>query len=201
MTQGRWLVPALVLILLGQACAARRNAVVLLADPDGKVGQVKVSNAAGSQDLSRDREATMVASGERPPGQPFIMDEKEIKAVFGSALEAQPSPPVRFLLYFLADSAELTDESRLLLGRILEAVSERRSVDIGVIGHTDTAGDKEYNYKLSLRRAQAVGNMLVSRGVDPGLLEITSHGEENPLVKTGDNAVEPRNRLVEVIVR
>ncbi len=30
MTQGRWLVPALVLILLGQACAARRNAVVLL---------------------------------------------------------------------------------------------------------------------------------------------------------------------------
>ena len=47
----------------------------------------------------------------------------------------------------------------------------------------------------------AVGALLAAEGIDPGALEITSHGEANPLVPTGDNVSEPRNRRVEVTVR
>lgn len=42
---------------------------------------------------------------------------------------------------------------------------------------------------------------LAAGGGGPGALEITSHGEANPLVPTGDNVSEPRNRRVEVTVR
>jgi outer membrane protein OmpA-like peptidoglycan-associated protein len=70
-----------------------------------------------------------------------------------------------------------------------------------VVGHTDTVGDKLYNYKLSLKRARALASLLVSKGVDRSILEITSHGKDNPLVPTGDQVSEPRNRRVEVTVR
>ena len=74
-------------------------------------------------------------------------------------------------------------------------------MDTSVVGHTDTAGSKEYNYRLSRRRAEAIARLLVAGGVAPDLLEITSHGKDNPVVPTGDNVSEPRNRRVEVTIR
>jgi outer membrane protein OmpA-like peptidoglycan-associated protein len=37
--------------------------------------------------------------------------------------------------------------------------------------------------------------------VDPSIIDITSHGKDNPLIPTGDQVAEPRNRRVEVTVR
>jgi outer membrane protein OmpA-like peptidoglycan-associated protein len=62
-------------------------------------------------------------------------------------------------------------------------------------------GTRRYNYLLSLERAQAVASFLIAERVDPSLLAIDSHGEDNPLVPTGDEVSEPRNRRVEVTVR
>jgi outer membrane protein OmpA-like peptidoglycan-associated protein len=72
---------------------------------------------------------------------------------------------------------------------------------VGVIGHTDTLGDKLYNLNLSMRRAAAVRDLLVQNGVPAKHMETTSHGEKNLLIKTGDNVGEPKNRRVEVVVR
>jgi outer membrane protein OmpA-like peptidoglycan-associated protein len=66
--------------------------------------------------------------------------------------------------------------------------------------HTDTTGDRGYNYQLSLVRARKVAGLLASQGIDPNILEIESHGEDNLLVKTGDEVGEPRNRRVEITV-
>ena len=54
---------------------------------------------------------------------------------------------------------------------------------------------------VGLRRAQAVAALLTKEGIDPSILEITSHGKDNPLVPTADQVFEPRNRRVEVTVR
>jgi outer membrane protein OmpA-like peptidoglycan-associated protein len=108
---------------------------------------------------------------------------------------------VHFNLYFEADSTDLTAASRADLARILDAIRERASVDTSVTGHTDTAGEPKRNYELGLRRAMAVGALLAAAGVDPGLLDIGSHGEANLLVPTADGVAEPRNRRVEVTVR
>jgi outer membrane protein OmpA-like peptidoglycan-associated protein len=43
--------------------------------------------------------------------------------------------------------------------------------------------------------------VLLQEGIAPALLEVTSHGEANPLVPTADEVPEPRNRRVEVMVR
>ncbi len=177
------------------------NAVVLLPDADGKVGRVIVSNRAGSRTLDRAGDATRIRDAGSAPTAPATMGAAELEATFGAALAAQPTPPRHFLLYFEQGSTELTGVSRAEFPAIIATVREYASVDTSVVGHSDTAGDARTNMALSLRRAMAVGALLVAEGLDPGALDITSHGEVNPLVPTGDNVSEPRNRRVEVTVR
>jgi outer membrane protein OmpA-like peptidoglycan-associated protein len=129
------------------------------------------------------------------------MTEKEVQALAGPALAALPKPPEQYILYFKHDSTELTRESKVLLRKLIRSIRERPPVDISVVGHSDTVGGKTYNYQLSLKRARAVAALLTAEGMNPSALEITSHGENNPLIPTGDQVSEPRNRRVEVTVR
>ncbi|MBP2683752.1 MAG: OmpA/MotB domain protein [Deltaproteobacteria bacterium] len=129
------------------------------------------------------------------------MSGQEVQAIAGPALAALPKPPARFILYFYHDSVELTTKSEALLQKVLVTIRDRAPVDVSVVGHTDTVGKKEYNYDLSMKRARAVASILLANGVDPSVLDITSHGKDNPLVPTGDQVPEPRNRRVEITVR
>ncbi len=190
----------LALLLLLSGCA-KKTMVVLLPDPEGKVGHVTVSTDVGSLDITKAREATVVKGREYEPAPPKILSEDEIKAQFSSALEALPVQPVHFILYFKGDSTGLTADSRNTLPTILASIHNRRSQDISVIGHTDTAGSRQYNLQLSRKRASAIKKILIQKGIDSAYIKSTSHGEENPLIKTGDNVHEPRNRRVEVVVR
>ncbi|MFH1036033.1 MAG: OmpA family protein [Pseudomonadota bacterium] len=194
-----WL--GLVLILLALAACAPGNVVVLMPDPDGKVGKVTVSNQAGSQTLESPGQATFIKDAKTSPEPPVVMDAGEIQRRFGEALAARPSPPVSFVLYFLPNSSELVGPSRALLPQIVSAIKDRGSVDISVVGHSDTTGADAYNLRLSRQRAMAVADLLTASGVNSQTLEITSHGKRRLLIPTGDNVDEPRNRRVEVTVR
>jgi len=196
------------LLLLAAACATApkppppppRDIIVLLPDDQGKTGAIVVSSAGVERRLDRPGETVSVESGS-PPGLPTVMSGQEVRAIAGPALAALPKPPARFILYFKHDSVDLTPESRALLKKVLETVRDRAPVDVSVVGHTDTVGEKGYNYALSMKRAKAVASILIGKGVDPSVLDITSHGKDNPLVPTGDQVTEPRNRRVEITVR
>jgi outer membrane protein OmpA-like peptidoglycan-associated protein len=204
----RSLVLPLVLLLLATACAtspkppppASRDVIVLLQDDQGKTGAIVVSSAGIERHLDRPGQTVTVEAGS-PPGLPTVMPGEEVLAIAGPALAALPKPPARFILYFEHDSVSLTAESRAILKNVLVTIRDRAPVDISVVGHTDTVGKKEYNYALSLKRAKAVASILLRKGIDPSVLDITSHGKDNPLVPTGDQVPEPRNRRVEITVR
>jgi outer membrane protein OmpA-like peptidoglycan-associated protein len=96
----------------------------------------------------------------------------------------------------------LTDESTALTHELVQAIQKRVvTPDVVISGHTDTVGEMDYNYKLSLERAEVVYKILVAQGVAPANIIVTSHGEGNLLVKTGDNVEEPKNRRVEVVIK
>jgi outer membrane protein OmpA-like peptidoglycan-associated protein len=195
-------------LLLAAACAtppkplppASRDIIVLLPDDQGKTGAIVVTSAGVERRLDRPGQTVTVEAGS-PPGLPTVIPGQEVQAIAGPALAALPKPPARFILYFEHDSADLTVESRALLPKVLRTIRARAPVDISVVGHTDTVGEKEYNYALSLKRARAVASILLGQGVDPSTLDITSHGKDNPLIPTGDQVPEPRNRRVEITVR
>lgn len=175
--------------------------VVLLPDPgDAAVGRAVVSNNVGAVDLAAARESTTASPG-RAPAAVTVLSEVDVNRLFGDTLAALPQTPAQFVLYFQFQTDELTEESRAVLPGVLDAVSSRPFPDVSVIGHTDTTGTADSNAELGLRRAGMIRNLLVAAGVSADIIEVSSHGEADPLVKTADGVLEPRNRRVEVTVR
>lgn len=189
------------LLLLLSACASQKTMVVLVPDPGGKTGAVTVTNPVCDVKLTTANQSTTISGAQSAPGAPVILPQAEIDRVFARALQAEPKAPIHFILYFISNSNELRQDSFESLPTVFAAIAERKSIDMTIVGHTDSVGSKEHNYTLSKRRAEAVAALLVSRGVQAEHLKSTSHGEENPLVPTADNVDEPRNRRVEVVVR
>lgn len=191
---------AVLLFSMLSACAPKTT-VVLVADPEGKVGAVRVANDAGEVTMTKERESTNVSGRQREPGTVEIISEEQVQNKFAEALAIQPKRPVHFVLYFLSGSVDLTVSSSNSIVTIVKAIRDNRSTDISSIGHSDTAGDDAYNLRLSQQRAEEVARLLIEAGVERDRIEVTSHGESNPIVKTGDNVAEELNRRVEVVVR
>jgi outer membrane protein OmpA-like peptidoglycan-associated protein len=105
------------------------------------------------------------------------------------------------LFYFLNDSTELTAESKSHIPEVLSLINKREFYEISIIGHTDTTGSDEYNMRLSSARAESVRETLLSGGLRSDRIELRYHGKRDPIIPTGDNVREPRNRRVEVIVK
>jgi outer membrane protein OmpA-like peptidoglycan-associated protein len=189
-------------LLLFSSCASTsKNTVVLQPDPDGKTGELVVSNRGGSQVLTQPGQATQIVDATAAPSTPTRAEDDQIAKTFGPALAALPEPPVRYVLYFQSASTTLTADSQKLVAEILANVKARQSTDLSIVGHSDRKGPRQLNYRLALDRALAVKSLLISKGVDPSIIEAESHGEDNPLIKTEDEVAEPRNRRVEVTVR
>ena len=80
-------------------------------------------------------------------------------------------------------------------------MAQRPVPDVVVVGHTDTMGTPTANYELGMKRAMTVRALLVEAGLDPALIEVSSLGEADLMVKTPDDTPEPRNRRVDITVR
>jgi outer membrane protein OmpA-like peptidoglycan-associated protein len=194
---------------LAAGCGPRRvrtgpqgpDLVVLLPDQtDGAVGRASVTTPTGSVELAAARASVSVAPN-RPMPPVTVMSEADVQRLFGDVIAALPMAPEQFTLHFLFESDSLTDESRALLPRILQAARTHPFPDVAVIGHTDTTGSATGNYDLGLRRANSIRSRLIDAGIERGLIDVTSHGEADLLVKTADEVADPRNRRVEITIR
>ncbi|MEW6331236.1 MAG: OmpA family protein [Pseudomonadota bacterium] len=69
---------------------------------------------------------------------------------------------------------------------------------IQVTGYTDSIGSEEYNRNLSMRRAQAAKDYLVSNGVAENRIVLSGMGESNPIASNDTAEGRAQNRRVEV---
>ncbi len=188
-------------ILLSLAACAGNNRFVLLEEEDGSVGSIVIENEGGSQVIDAPLQVTQVTSATAAPSEPEAISEQEVEETWGATIEANPLQPKTFILYFIVGSNRLTNESQAQLPEILEAIKEFPAAEVAVVGHTDRTGTARRNAQLALQRAEAIRDLLIAEGLDPALIEVDSHGEDNPLIATDDDVPEPRNRRVEVTVR
>ncbi|MHB8987475.1 MAG: OmpA family protein [Desulfobulbia bacterium] len=99
-----------------------------------------------------------------------------------------PTPAPRFQKYTLSvtelfafDSAEL-QKSQPKLDEIANVLMDDSTIDdVLIVGYTDRIGSETYNQKLSERRAQAIKNYLVGRGVKAERLKAIGKGESSPI--------------------
>ena len=100
------------------------------------------------------------------------------------------------------DKAVLKESGRQELAKLDQLIkSKGLSVkDIDLIGHTDSMGTEAYNQKLSERRAQAVYQYLVSRGIDGSIIDVMGRGELDPVASNETEAGRALNRRVDIHV-
>lgn len=113
---------------------------------------------------------------------------------------AEPMAPedAVYLVFFNWDESLLGSGALNVLDAVAAEVAKNTPAQINVIGHADTSGPLDYNQKLALKRANAVRDALIQRGVDASLLMVDSRGESELLVDTPDNVREPANRRVNI---
>jgi len=185
-------------LVLGGCATPSQDLVVLLPDKEGKVGTVVVQGQKGAV-LN-----TAFASARTAPDggvQRGTASQSEVKDVFGSALAAQPSRPISFILYFESGNDEFTEESKQEVKRLLAEMARRQAPDITVIGHTDQVGPDPSNDALSLQRAERVKSILAGMGIPAERILTAGRGRREPLIPTAEGISEPRNRRVEINVR
>ncbi len=97
-------------------------------------------------------------------------------------------------VYFAYDSSLLGTDSQRVLQRQAVWLRERPTVTLTIEGHADERGTREYNLALGARRADAVRDFLVARGVPSDRLRTISYGKERPQVAGADESSWAQNR-------
>ena len=80
------------------------------------------------------------------------------------------------------------------------AAAAKGKLDFSVTGHADRAGTEDYNMALSLKRADAVRNLLGTKSLGGSKISVGGQGEAEPAVATQDGVKEQANRRVEIIL-
>lgn len=103
-------------------------------------------------------------------------------------------------ILFDFDSAKLRPGVKQELRELAEVLKEYEHTTIIFAGHTDSIGSKEYNYKLSLRRAKSVARYVAKQGVDADRFKIVGYGETQPVATNETEYGRQQNRRVEIAI-
>lgn len=177
-------------------CASER--VILLPSADGKPSAVVVRN--GKDELLLNQPYASVARSALG-SSPYMATAERVEADYGAVLAGKPAAPRSFNLYFDSGANTLTAESLADLDKVKAELNSRPAPEVMVIGHSDRVGSLQLNDALSLKRAEAVRDLLGAAGVATEKFEIAGRGEREPLVVTEDEVAEPLNRRVEISIR
>ncbi|MBC6980302.1 peptidoglycan-associated lipoprotein Pal [Caulobacter sp. 17J80-11] len=153
--------------------------------------------------------ASMAACAKKPEPKPI--EQPQQPAV--EAPQPQPQPPVQqqptgpipgseqdFVInagdrvYFDFDQYSVRDEARGVLDAQAAWLARYPGVTVRIEGNADERGTREYNMALGARRANAVRDYLVSRGVSASRIETISYGKERPIDPGSNEDAWARNR-------
>lgn len=100
-------------------------------------------------------------------------------------------------IYFAIDKADITPASFGVLNDIVDAFKQTPHLKVVVEGHTDITGSHAHNMKLSQRRAQAVVDYLVAKGIAPSRLTTAGFGPDRPVADNKTVEGRAKNRRVQ----
>ncbi len=101
---------------------------------------------------------------------------------------------------FANDSATISTSFYSTLDEVAATLVQYPDSRITIAGHTDSNGTEQYNQDLSQRRANAVANYLISRGVSPSRVTAVGMGENQPVASNETSYGRAENRRVEIRV-
>ncbi|MEQ9440183.1 MAG: OmpA family protein [Cyclobacteriaceae bacterium] len=146
---------------------------------------------------------TLVSQNPGSTGNDFGLDRMRFYACDSASLQVGLDAvekgkviELRNVLFETA-SARIISTSYYELDQLVKYLHENPSVEIEIAGHTDNVGQEEDNLKLSQDRANAIGEYLIEKKVDPNRLVMKGFGEQNPIDTNETLEGRQKNRRVE----
>lgn len=123
----------------------------------------------------------------------------------GSA--SDPASPLYFQqtigdrVLFSVDQHTLSPEAKQVLDGQASWLSTNNDFSAVIEGHADEQGTREYNLALGARRANAVREYLMSRGLAGSRMKTVSYGKERPIAVCSDESCYSQNRRAVTVLR
>ena len=121
--------------------------------------------------------------------------QKTGEAMVGKLIEDEP---LTGKIYFEFASSNLTIDSDNFLRAFISEFHLRGKSKIVVSGHTDSIGDRDFNQRLSIERAESVRKKMILYGIKEDQILVEGRGEENPLLPNNSMENRAKNRRVEI---
>ena len=137
--------------------------------------------------LDKDDECVNVQGPVENKGCPVILEEEQ--EILNTAFEN---------LEFETSKAIILEESFESLEALADLLIKKPTWRLIIAGHTDSQGNDQTNLILSKKRAEAVRDFLVQRGIDPTRLVVQFYGETKPIDTNDTPEGRQRNRRVEM---
>lgn len=135
-----------------------------------------------SENFQIDKEASEI--------EPYIKDIKLHKAAVGSTYILKN-------IFFDFDKSDLQAASFVELDILVNYLKQNHDIAIEIGGHTDNQGSEEYNLQLSLDRAKAVYDYLLSKGIDAAQISYKGYGKSQPIESNDTEEGRAANRRTE----
>ena len=116
----------------------------------------------------------------------------------GATVDARGCWAFTSVVLFELNSAEVRSEAYPMLNDAVMIMKKNPDLKVRIDGYTDSTGTEAYNLDLSERRAKAVKDFFVSRGIDPERLTTKGFGIANPVASNKTKAGRAKNRRVEL---
>jgi outer membrane protein OmpA-like peptidoglycan-associated protein len=113
----------------------------------------------------------------------------------------QGAPFVINDIYYSTNSAEIAEDSKIILNAFAAYLIENPGMEIEIGGHTDDVGDDKANLALSSERAFEVMNYLAGKGVPAKRMSYKGYGETKPVGPNSTEEGRAKNRRTEFIIR
>ena len=114
--------------------------------------------------------------------------------------DAEKLAQVGNTVYFGFDSSELGGEARATLDRQAAFLNVNPTMIVIIEGHADERGTREYNLALGDRRAVAVRDYLLAKGLNAARVRTVSYGKERPAVSGSNEESWAKNRRAATVL-
>ena len=135
-----------------------------------------------------------------------MMDEQavEISKIMPGAELARNDMDINLFfsngMMFKKNSFEISETYKRDVVKFKDVIDRFPGTKISVTGHTDDTGTDEINNKLSLKRAQAVYDLMIKTGVPPNRMTVIGYGKTRPRFPNDSEANRLKNRRVEIVI-
>ena len=100
-------------------------------------------------------------------------------------------------VHFATAKYRVLPDSFPLLNQVVQVLGDFPKMRVSIEGHTDSVGGEAQNMRLSQRRAEAVRDYLVAKGISPERLEAVGYGLTKPIASNKTEKGRAQNRRTE----